>query len=964
MNEMNFDPCSKGELMELGGNTPLLLDDINFAWKVTENKVNIFAVSTREDETKDTRYYICTVEKGGVFLGVKPAEHLKLMAVGEIGTKVIKLDISQLDEKLLECVDRWLHSLGKGIAKKVLSARRFHLITEGENIEITKDQNCSSPKKVLWIKQLEGSLCYYRKRDSFPLSSDHYYPVSSHLWIHALETSKVNAVSTNKCYSDGNLVSSLNNFHDIILRFLRIILDRDYKEEKESIIKKEKNEDRIFSKALTELAYSIEPQKEPVVELLKSESPLFKACQLIADKLNLKLREPSVSPKNGKEDYTISDIAVASKIRTRKVGLKKDWWKKDTGALLGFLKKNDQPVALLPTSPTSYKVYNPADDTNWKVNEKTASEISEKAFVLYRPFPNRELSLWDLVMFGMNALKGDLKTFIYMGIAAGLLGMVLPIATGIIFDDLVPYKATNQLYRLGLALFFCSLSAAMFQLMQSISLIRIEGRLKAVIQSALWDRILSFPCSFFKKFTAGDLAQRSLGIDTIMNQVFEGLIIPSILGAVYASFNFILLFFYDSQLALVSTVLSFVVFVAVIAATVLQLSNKRKETDLQGNISGFVFQLISGINKIKVAGAEIMAFGKWAERFSDQKKYAFKAGVTNNYLTSFNSVMPVISSITIFSFVTLQITNASAAGGNVISTGAFLAFNAAFTGFLAAIMKLGTSVATLSNVVPLFERMKPIFQTLQEVDIEKQDPGSLSGYLEMNNVYFRYREDGPLILKNVSFNAVPGEFIAFVGPSGSGKSTILRHLLGFETPEQGAVYYDGKDLDSLDLSMVRKQIGVVLQDSQLMAGEIYYNIVGSSMLTIDDAWEAAKMAGIDEDIKAMPMGMHTYVSEGGQTFSGGQKQRLLIARALAKKPGIILFDEATSALDNQTQNIITESINKLKATRIVIAHRLSTIIRADRIYVVVNGEIVQSGTYEELIKVEGAFKKIAERQLI
>jgi ATP-binding cassette subfamily C protein len=478
------------------------------------------------------------------------------------------------------------------------------------------------------------------------------------------------------------------------------------------------------------------------------------------------------------------------------------------------------------------------------------------------------------------------------------------------------------------------------------------------------DRILAFPCTFFKKFSAGDLATRALGIDQITSQIFQGLVIPSILGAIYASFCFILLFFYDRQLAGIAAILSLVVFLVIAIVTFLQISNQRKEIDIQGELSGFVFQLIQGVSKLKVTGSQLAIFGKWAEKLSMQKKYSYNASKIGNYLSVFNAIMPLMSSIVIFSFVVMQTEQNLALGKKIIGTGDFLAFNAAFGGFLAAIIQLGASIATISGIVSLFERMQPILETLKEDDDKKQDPGELSGNIEVNNLTFRYKEDTPLVLDNLSFSIRPGEFAAFVGPSGSGKSTILRHLLGFETPNNGAVYYDGKDLKTLDLASVRNQIGVVLQDSQLMAGNILYNIIGSSLLTIDDAWEAATMAGIADDIKAMPMGMYTYVGEGAQTFSGGQKQRLLIARAIARKPRIILFDEASSALDNMTQNIVTESINKFKTTRIVIAHRLSTIVKADRIFVVENGKIVQTGIYEDLIKAEGPFKRIAERQII
>lgn len=298
-----------------------------------------------------------------------------------------------------------------------------------------------------------------------------------------------------------------------------------------------------------------------------------------------------------------------------------------------------------------------------------------------------------------------------------------------------------------------------------------------------------------------------------------------------------------------------------------------------------------------------------------------------------------------------------------MSTGQFLAFNAAFSGLLGAMVGMTSTFLSVAEIIPLYERATPILKTLPEIDEVKTDPGHLTGELDISRIFFRYHEVGPLVLQDVSLRARPGEFIAVVGSSGSGKSTLLRLLLGFETPESGAIYFDGQDLAGLDVQSVRRQMGVVLQNSQLLPGNIFDNIVGSLPLTMDDAWEAAALAGLAEDIQQMPMAMHTAITAGSSTLSGGQRQRIVIARAIVNKPRIIIFDEATSALDNRTQAEVSRSLEGLNATRIVIAHRLSTIINADRIYVMDQGKIVQSGTYAELISQEGPFAEMAKRQL-
>jgi len=399
-------------------------------------------------------------------------------------------------------------------------------------------------------------------------------------------------------------------------------------------------------------------------------------------------------------------------------------------------------------------------------------------------------------------------------------------------------------------------------------------------------------------------------------------------------------------------------------ANLVQVRHQRRQYTIRGKISGLVLQLITGVNKLRVAGAEDHAFKVWARGFSEQKRVSFQVGRVANFLAVFNAGFPIVTSITIFFVMFALKATSDASGGDFkMSTGDFLAFNAAFGMFLTAMLALSSASLSILSIVPMYERLKPIITTEPEIDDAKSYPGELMGEIEVFHVNFRYKADGPLILKNVSLKIKPGEFIAFVGGSGSGKSTLLRLLLGFEKPEAGNVYFDGQDLATLDLREVRQQMGVVLQTSRLVPTDIFRNIVGASPLTIDDAWEAARMAGLEDDIKGMPMGMHTVVSEGGGTFSGGQRQRLMIARAIVNRPRILFFDEATSALDNRTQKIVTDSLDAMHATRIVVAHRLSTIINADRIIVLEQGRIVEEGSYKDLLERGGHFAELAKRQI-
>jgi NHLM bacteriocin system ABC transporter ATP-binding protein len=447
-----------------------------------------------------------------------------------------------------------------------------------------------------------------------------------------------------------------------------------------------------------------------------------------------------------------------------------------------------------------------------------------------------------------------------------------------------------------------------------------------------------------------------LGVSQI-REIISNAALTIILGLLFGLSNFVLLFFYSWRLALMAALLTTLIVGITAWTSYRQLLLNKEMLAIQGRISGLLGNLLTGIAKIRITGTEKPAFTQWSDLFIKERSLAFQAGSLQNVLAVTTASFPVVAMALIIVSAGGMLT------GTHLDSGSFIAFTAAYTSFQTALMQSAMTLIASLNVIPLYERIKPVFETMPEATGLQMQPGKLQGRIELQNVNFTYSIDSPQILHDIDLKAEPGEFVAIVGGSGTGKSTILRLLLGFEKPDSGTVFYDGIDLAALNVQAVRRQIGVVMQNGQLQPGFVLQSIIGSSALTVDDAWEAAKMAGIDEDIRNMPMGMYTVISEGSETISGGQKQRLQIAGALVRKPGIIFFDEATSALDNLKQEVISESLDSLKATRIVIAHRLSTIRKADRIYCLDNGRIVQQGTFDELMAREGFFRELASRQI-
>jgi ATP-binding cassette subfamily C protein len=527
----------------------------------------------------------------------------------------------------------------------------------------------------------------------------------------------------------------------------------------------------------------------------------------------------------------------------------------------------------------------------------------------------------------------------------------------------IPQADRAMLLGFAVALLLAAVGTSAFKFVQGVATVRIQARMGSSIQAAVWDRLMNLPVNFFRKYEAGDLADRAGGVDQIQELV-SGAGVAAILGSLSGLFYVGQMFSYNLRLALAAIGLTIVYVGTTLTANYLQLRFQRAEITLRGRITGLVLNLISGVSKLRISGAEQHAFRIWAQQFAEQRRITFRVGTIQNVAATFTTAFPVLSSIVIFTVMLADQQAAAETHQPGLSTGDFIAFTAAYALFLAAMQALGDASLNLLRIVPLYERLQPILSTPPEADNSKAFPGKLRGGIELSHLHFRYDADGPWIVKDLSLKIEPGEFVAFVGGSGCGKSTLMRLMLGFEQPGSGTIYYDGQDLSALDLRMVRQQLGVVLQVSRVMPTEIYRNIIGATSHTIDEAWVAAEQAGLAEDIRQMPMGMHTYVSEGGGTLSGGQRQRLMIARAIVNQPKILFLDEATSALDNRAQAIVTESLDRMDATRIVIAHRLSTVINATRICYLDGGRVAEMGTHQELMAKNGLFAELARRQMV
>ncbi|MCL2057202.1 MAG: NHLP bacteriocin export ABC transporter permease/ATPase subunit, partial [Oscillospiraceae bacterium] len=646
------------------------------------------------------------------------------------------------------------------------------------------------------------------------------------------------------------------------------------------------------------------------------EDPLIMACAAVARSCGMEITVSNEIREGRLPDSPVESIAAASRFRTREVILSGKWYLQDGGSFLAKLEESGEPVALLQKTPRSYILFNPATGERVKVTKKIAEKVDPKAVMFYRSMPTHSLNGKDVLRFVLQGTrKADWAWVFLMGIGGGLLGMLSPEITGIVFETVIPDGNRNLLVQIGFLMGALSLTTFAFEFTRASAVQRISGAAERDLQSAVWDRLLSLPVGFFKKFTAGELSMRAMSISQIQ-QVLSSVAVSTIMTGIFSAFYIIVMFRKSTRLAWIGIAISLIALLVSLGFGWLQLKHEGTLLKTNNKISGRMFGWLSGLAKIKMSGSEKRTFYNWSRMFRDSRAITFRKESIGNWAAVFGSSITLISSIILF-YAIFNLMD------NKISPGAFIAFNAAFGKLMQSCVQLSGAVMSVNVIGPLYKEAKPIFEAVPEYDEQKTEAPPLTGDIELSHINFSYDKDGPQIIKDVSLRIRSGEHIALVGPSGSGKSTLFRILLAFEQPDSGDVYFDGVSLGQLDVRSVRRQLGVVLQTGQLLAGSIFENIAGANPgITQDDAMRAVRQAGMEEDLTQMPMGLHTMVSEGAGTLSGGQRQRLLIARALAGNPKILFFDEATSALDNKTQKIVIDSVNQLKVTRITIAHRL------------------------------------------
>ena len=667
--------------------------------------------------------------------------------------------------------------------------------------------------------------------------------------------------------------------------------------------------------------------------------------------INTKEIPDNITDRNEQLEYLLRPHGIMR----RTVTLSKGWYKDAIGAMLGIRKSDGMVVALIPTGFSGYRYRDMETGKHVKINGKNQELFEEEAIAFYKPLPLKALGISDLMRYILETLSP--ADFVMAGasaLAVALIGMLSPKLNNLLFSRVIEDGSTQILLAITVFMICVTFSSQLINGVKSLIIARINTKMSISVQAAIMSRLMSLPAGFFKNYSSGELSARAQCGNSLCGMLVSVALttgLTSVFSLVYISQIFV----YAPALVIPSLFIMLATVAFTVISALVQMKVSKKKMELSSKESGMSYALISGVQKIKLSGAEMRAFARWGNLYAEEARLAYNPPM-------FLKINSVISSAISLAGTLMMYWIAVSSG---VSVADYYAFNTAYGMVSGAFISLAGIALTVAQIKPIMDMVEPILKAVPEISEGKQMITRLSGSIELNNVSFRYNENMPLVIDDLSLKIRPGQYVAVVGATGCGKSTLLRLMLGFESPQKGAVYVDGKDIAAVDLKSLRRKIGVVMQNGKLFTGDIFSNIIISApWLTMDDAWHAAELSGIAEDIRRMPMGMHTMISEGSGGISGGQRQRLMIARAIAPKPKVLMFDEATSALDNLTQKTVSESLDSLKCTRIVIAHRLSTIKQCDRILVLDKGKIIEDGTYEKLIQRGGFFAELVARQRV
>ncbi len=933
---------------EIAQGLPFDLIGAGAPWRVVDGHVTVFAIVEANGRQIGNRRFVRSAGPGDlVFTAPMTEGDATCRLCAFTAGHAVLVPLEDADPGL---VDAWLLDLTQAVVNARGARQGGSLVVPGDAAAFAADTMIRAARGVAWLEVTAGGAAFLGD-GRMMLSPGMTLPVTNDSWIEAAADGVSVRVTDTAAIAGAQRWRMLAQFHAQALAVLATAALASMAQEAERIGRSVGWSRRAFDGAIAGLSGILRghaPARRPMLE-----DKLVAACRVVARELGVEI---PAQPRRSRPSTAgrIEQIVRCTRLPARQVTLYGAWWRDELGPMIGFLREGGAPVALLP-GRGGYRLHDPATGRETTIDGEQAERIGVSAVVLSPTLPSRPLTLRDILRFGLVPSRRDLLMMLAMGSIGSALGLSIPVATGLLIDEFIPSHLRSQLYQVGAVLLCITAVMVIAKYTGDLAQLRVMGRGASRLQTAIVDRTIRLSSDFLHGFSSADLTQRVMVIDAV-NRALGVIVVDALLAGVFSLVSLVLL------LALMPAAAGVALLLLVPFAAVTVLAGLRQLPDLTraethtAEASQLAFQMVENIAHLRAAGAEERAFARWAEIYRDSQAAQRRASAVQTVFSAFVGGYGLISLAGFFGGLMLLRTPDLSAGTLLILVSTYSRFLISSAGFAKAMQGI-------VRVLPKIRRAKVLLAAQPEVDASKVDPGELSGRVEVDHVSFGYVDGAPPVLNDVSLTIEPGQFVAFVGASGCGKTTLMKIMLGFETPTAGAVFYDGQDLRKIDIQSLRRQVGVVLQAGALMSGSIGQNILGVTEGNSDDAWAAARLAGLAEDIEAMPMGMHTALTDGASTLSGGQTQRLMLARALVGRPRIIFLDEATSSLDNATQAVVMQSLQRIAVTRIVIAHRLSTIQNADRIFVFDAGRVAQSGTYAELAHVPGLFADLVRRQM-
>ena len=962
-----------GRSVPCAGNLPVQLDDPDSVWFIDHGAVDLFLVEFKDGVEQAAPQHLLRCESGRLLLGVAPDEQdgahkdttLGLIAKGLPDTLLKRLPASVLSEvdpaELAEQTDAWLTAVTDTLSRLVSRLPRATALAEPGVTQVLGPCTLSVRRGVVWVSEPpRGASLFMDMVEQAELAEtsgprEAVIPLTRTSWLTLFDEATLSATSTETLARQGALLPALASFHALAFalerlnRRLAVVDDANLERERTTSRRTAESaaRQRLFN------IYDLPADRGTRVE----DTALADALHIIGRHQGIDFRIPARSGPSGAPAGLV-DILDASGVRARRVRFKDegDWWRGDSNALLAFRAEDGRPVALLPARVGRYREVDPVTKASVRLSAERAAALRNEAWTFHQPLPPGNVKPADLLRIALHGSAADLARLVMAGLPAGLIKLLPALALGFVANHVVAGGSAGAIYAVALTLAGFGLLGALLHLFQSSTMMRLEGRSASRVEAAFWDRLMRLPPSILNRHPAGDLAMSGMTFQNLRDGL-QGVLADSLLSIIFLLPVFGVIFFYDTTLGIIALAFSLASLLVTVAVGLRQIAPYGRMISAIRRVAGRLFQIMGGIAKLRVENAEGSAFAIWARDYREQKRAEIELGALEGHSRAFGAALPFLAAgVLLFAVVT--------ASGRNVPVGDFLVVYTVFIAFESAIARLGESFGTIAAMLPAFDQMRPLLVAVPDAEVEGEPVDRLDGEVLFDRVSFRYDPDGPLILDDVTIRARPGEFVAIAGESGAGKSTLFRLALGIDRPTAGAVYYDGRDLRHLNLKQVRRKIGAVPQSVRLHPQDLWDNIVAHHEgITSEEVWQAARAAGIESQIKAMPMGMMTMVGAVGGVVSGGESQRVTIARSLLGNPRIMLLDEATNWLDNESQAEVMQNLALLTSTRIVIAHRLSTLEQADRIYVLQAGRVVQSGSFEELVEVDGVFRDLVERQL-